>query len=215
MKQVELNKLLNDDLRKSAKAHNWNYSRGFVFKATDLLFFSIIILGQVKRRQLSYSLRYKLLAFDDLFRKIVKMEENSRQPLSFRASGAWTAPMATISEGELSIRVATNLHLRVNDIIDRCEVDALKVSNEIRGLDDNLQVIEKLYAHLKDEHPGAVTNIWLERLLTSILKKEYDRSETIIRDRLNNRDPGSFQVGAKSFYELANQYLDAVVNMAV
>lgn len=216
MKQAELNKSLNDELRKSAKRHNWNYSRGFVFKATDLLFFSIIILGQVKRRYLSYSLRYKLLAFDDLFWKIVKMEENLKQPLNFLASGAWTAPMATISEGELSIADwdATNLHSQVNDIIDRCDLDAAKVCNGIRGLDDNLDVIERLYAQLKTQHPDAVTNVWIERLLTSILKNEYEYSETIIRDRLNNHDSGGFQVGAKSFYDLANEYVDSV-NMDV
>jgi hypothetical protein len=217
MKQAELNKSLSAELRKSAKAHNWNYSRGFVFKATELLFFSIITLGQVKRRHLSYRLRYKLLAFDDLFWKIVKMKENLRQPLSFRASGAWTAPMATVSEGELSIADwdPTNLHSQVNDIIDRCNVDAAKVSSEIRGLDDNLGMIERLYARLKTQHPDAVTNIWPERLLTSILKNEYDCSETIIRDRLNNHDSGGFPVGAKSFYDLANEYLHAIRNMDV
>jgi len=213
MKQAQLNKTLNAELRKSAKAHNWNCSGGFVFKATELLFFSIIVVGQVKSRGLFYSLRYKLLAFDDLFWKIFKMEENSSQPLSFRASGAWTAPMATISEGKYSIedRVEDSLHSTVNNIIDRCEGEAAEVSNEIRGLDDNLDMIEKLYAHLKNEHPGAVTNIWVERLLTTILKNEYDRSETIIRDRLDNHDSGGFQVGAKSFYDLANEYVDRLV----
>ena len=214
MKQSELNKSLHAELRKSARAHNWNSSRGFVFKATDLLFFSIIIVGQVKRPYLSYSLRYKLLAFDDLFWKIVKMEENLRQPLSFRACGAWTAPMATISKGELPMGDwgAASLHSTVNDIICHCNIGALKVSGEIRGLDDNLDVVEKLYAQLKTEYPDAVTNIWLERLLTSMLKDDYDGSETIIRDRLTNHDSGYFQIGAKSFYELAREYLYALVN---
>ena len=213
MKQAELNKSLNAELRKSAKAHKWNSRGGFVFKATELLFFSIIVVAQVKRRHLSCSLRYKLLAFDDLFWKIVKMDENSRRPLSFRASGAWTAPMATISEGKLSIEdwVEDCLHLTVNQMIERCEGEAAEVSTKIRGLDDNLDMIEILYAHLKNEHPGAVTNIWVERLLTTILKNEYDRSETIIRDRLNNHDSGGFQVGAKSFYDLANEYVDRLV----
>ena len=76
MKQAELNELLNLVLKQSAKAHKWKCSRGFVFKATELLFFSIGILGQAKQRHLFHSLRYKLLAFDDLFRKIAKLEEN-------------------------------------------------------------------------------------------------------------------------------------------
>jgi hypothetical protein len=113
MKQAELNKLLNAVLRQSAKTHKWKCSRGFIFKATELLFFSIIILGQTKQRHLSYWLRYKLLAFDNLFWKIVKLEENLRQPLGFRAFGAFTAPMIDISNGELSIADwdADNLHI--------------------------------------------------------------------------------------------------------
>jgi hypothetical protein len=98
MKQAELNKLLGAVLRQSAPTHNWSCSRGFVFKATEILFFSVIIHGQVKHPYLSYRLRFKLLAFDDLFWKIVKMEGNLKQPLSFRAFGAWTAPMTTIAE---------------------------------------------------------------------------------------------------------------------
>jgi len=213
MKQAALNKLLNAVLRQSAKSHKWQFSRGFVLKATDQLFFSIIILGQVKQHHLSYSLSYKLLAFDDLFWKIVKLEENLKQPLSFRASGAWTAPMTTIYKGELSIADwdADNLHVGVNEIIARCELEAGKVSEEIRGLDDNLRVIERLYTRLKDEYPNAVTNIWCERLLTSILKKEYRDSERIVRDRMNSHDLGGFQVGNKSFYELANEHLQSVL----
>ncbi len=213
MKQAELNKLLNAVLRESAKAHTWKCSRGFVFKATELLFFSIIILGQVKHLHLSYSLSYKLLAFDDLFWKIVKLEENLKQPLSFRASGAWTAPMTIIAKDELSISDwgADNLQVGANEIITRCELDSEKVSKEIQGLDDNLCVIERLYTHLKDEYPNAVTDIWRERLLTSILKKEYRDSERIVRDRMNSHDFGGFQAGKKSFYELANEHLQSIL----
>jgi hypothetical protein len=213
MKQAELNKLLNAALKQSAQAYGWKCSRGFVFKATDLLFFSMIILGQVRQRRLSFSLRYKLLAFDDLFWKVVKLEENRNQPPSFRAFGAWTAPMTTIYEGELSIADwnAGNLQLGVNALITRGELDAEKVANEISGLDDNLRVIERFYVRLKDKYPNAVTNIWRERLLTSILKKEYRDSKKIVRDRLSSKDSGGFHVGNKSCYDLANEHLQRML----
>jgi hypothetical protein len=180
MKQAELNKVLNSVLRQSAKAHEWQFSRGFVYKATDLLFFSIIILGQVKQRDLSYSVSYKLLAFDDLFWKIVKTEENLKQPLSFRAFGAWTAPMTTISSGELPIADwdPGNIQRAVKEIFALCNVHAENVAEEIEGLDDNLRVIEGFYMRLKEQNPNAVTNIWREGLLTSILKQAYQRRRT-------------------------------------
>ena len=212
MKQAELNKLLNSVFRQSAKAHGWESSRGFMYKATDLLFFSLIIVGQAKQRRLFYRLSFKLLAFDELFWKIVQLEENLKQPLSFRAFGAWTAPETKILEGEVSIVdwETANVQLAVNEILTVCEPEAEKVSKEIDGLDDNLRVIEESYKRLKDQYPNAVTNIWKERLLTSILKHEYCVSEEIVRDRMNSHDFGGFQVGSKSFYELANEYLRSI-----
>jgi len=68
-------------------------------------------------------------------------------------------------------------------------------------------MIEDLYARLKTEYPNAVTNVWVERLLTTMLKHEYHQSEAIILDRLKSHDTGGFQVGAKSFYDLAHEYL--------
>ena len=213
MKQAELNKLLNAALKRSAEGHEWKCSRGFVFKATELLFFSIVISAQVKQRHLFYRLGYKLLAFDDLFWKIVKLDENPKQPLSFRAFGAWTVPMTTISKGELSITAwdTENLQLSVSAIITGCDSDAEQLAKEIDGLDDNMRVIERCYLRLKDAYPTAASNIWRERLLTSFLKKDCRDSEKIIRERINSQDSGGFQVGNKSFYELANEHLQTLL----
>src|ERR1041384_5063782 len=148
MKQAELNKLLNAALKQSAKAHGWKCSRGFVFKRPNCYFFSIIIVGQAKQRHLFFSLSYKLLAFDDLFWKIVKLEENLKRPLSFRACGAWTAPMMKIFESELSIADwdAENVLVGVNKIFPRCDFDAEKFPKEIRGRPDNRREKETLSA---------------------------------------------------------------------
>ena len=135
MKQTEVDKLVNATVKESAKAHKWKFSRGFVFKATELLFFSIPIFGQAKHHCLFYSLSFKMLAFDDLFWTIVNLDENSKQPLSFRAMGAWTAPATTISEGEVSIEEwePGKLRVEVNAVLDRCELDAQKTCNEVQG----------------------------------------------------------------------------------
>jgi hypothetical protein len=212
MKQAALNKVLHDTLKQSANEHNWKYSRGFAFKATDLLFFSLIVVAQAKQLQLSCSLRYKLLAFDDLFWKIVGLEENSKQPLSFRAFGAWTAPDESLSDITLSVAnwEPTNLRSQVNDLLIGAESDAANVTKEVSNIDDNLRMIETLFTRLKSNYPDAVTDIGVQRVLTSILKHDYERAEAIILDRRNAHDSGGFQVGSKSFYDLAHEYLGAL-----
>jgi hypothetical protein len=147
-----------------------------------------------------------------LFWKIVKLEENVNQRLSFRACGWWTVPMTTVSEGALPIEDwnAADLQRGVNQIISQCELDAQKVSEEIHGLDDNLRVIERLHSRHMIDYQGRVKDIWLECLLTAILKQEYHDSERIVRDRVRLDARGACQVDDKSFYELAEAYLEVV-----
>jgi hypothetical protein len=209
MKQAELNKLLNAELRRAAKAHDWKCSGGYLFKATDLLFFMVGILGRAQQRHLSYSLSFKWLAFDDLFWKIVKLDENRKQPLSFRAAGAWTAPVSTVSESKLSISdwSAECIHVGIDEIITRCEGDAAKICDQVHGLDDNLRVVESLHVGHKETYPKSNKNIWMERMLTAILKNDYREAEKIVRDRKKCRDDGGFLSGNQSFYQLADEYV--------
>jgi hypothetical protein len=140
------------------------------------------------------------------------MEENSKQPLSFRAFGAWTAPTETISDIRLPVTAwdPMNLRSRVDELLVCSESDAAKVTKQISNVDDNICVVEELFARLKDTYPNAVTNVWVERLLTSILKHDYERAEAIILDRRDAHDYGGFQMGSKSFYDLAHEYTRAL-----
>jgi hypothetical protein len=166
MKQRELDRSLYAVLKENAKAHKWMTSRGFVFKAADPLFFEILVHGQVKQRRLSYELSYKWLAFDELFWKIVKLEKNAKKPLSFRAWGWWTVPTMAVSEEQRPIAdwKLDNLHQVAGEIIARCELDTEELSKEIRGLDDNLRVVERLYARHMDKYPGSARDLSLYEL---------------------------------------------------
>ncbi len=209
MKQSDLDKMLNAILRQSAKTHGWKQSRGFVFKATDDLFFSVSILSVAKTMRLVYHLEFKPLAFDDLFWKIVNLEENSKEPLSFRACGAWTAPMNRAYEGDIYFEEWDEEQLRasVDKIIAEAEHESAKLDNEIRSLDDSLELIEKLYSKHLETYPGSHKDIWLERLLTAILVADYSKAENIIHDRIYGGYGGGFHVGPVTFYGLARDFL--------
>lgn len=204
--------MMNRVSREAAKAHRWKSARGFVFKAIDSLFFAIVINGVARSHRLSFMFMYKLLAFDSLFWQIVRMPENEQKPLSFRACGVWTAPMRTIFEGMTPITSweRDGLLDQINNIVSDCGIRATDISNEIDNLDDNLRFVETVHQRHMEAYPGSVMNIWRERVLTSILKSDYEEARRIIRDRINAHDGGGFQVGKHSFYQLADQYLNSL-----
>lgn len=213
MKQADLNKRLSDILRETAKCARWKFSRGFLFRATDLLFFEILVNGQAKDFRLSYCLNYKMLEFDDLFWKIVKLEENAKKPLSFRAAGVWTAPTIGVYDGVEHVDgwELGSLTSSVQGIVSNCVSQAGKLETEVKGLEDNLLVVERLHKELLQSSPKSVKNIWRERLLTAILKRDWVNASNIVSDRVANRDFGGFQNAAgETFYEMASDYIQCV-----
>lgn len=210
MKQAELDKLLNTVSRLAAKSARWQFSRGFVFRTEGFLFFMILIGARAKGRDLWWSLMYKPLQFDDLFWTIVQLEENAKRPLSFRACGAWTAPATTIAEGLVPVVHYEEDETRkgVDRIISECDAKVNQLSSEVCDLQDNIALVERTFEQLLEKYPNTAKNIWVERLLTAILTKEFDKARSIVQDRREKRDSGGFMVNTDTFFDLANNYLD-------
>lgn len=210
MKQAELNKLIDKTAKELAKEHSWKFSGGFIFKATDNLFFSLIINGVARARNLCQLFQYKWLDFDNLFWKIVKLEENSKQPLSFRAAGAWTAPMTTLVQEFETVEDWNSAILRekIEEVITAADRMVSFYSSEIKSLEDNLLQIERLAADLKGRRPKAHVDTSVEKVLTLILLNEFTQARRIIDEKQKTKDWGGFQVGDQSFFDLASEYLD-------
>ena len=209
MKQSESDKMLRKVLRVISKKYGWNSSRGFIFKKDSLLFFSIIINGQPKTKQLSWSLTYKYYEFDDLFWKIVKLEENLKQPLSFRACGVWVVPGIEI-EGDYKILDKwgeTQILEQVENIIQKIDSIANDISVSVKSPEDNLKLVEKLHKSFLERYPDALRDIWMEKILTNLLLGNVELAGEIARSRVKANDTGRFNSDGSSFYELVIQYL--------
>src|SRR5215471_2125565 len=96
--------------------------------------------------------------------QIVAMEDNSKQPLSFRACGAWTALNESVSDVTRAVDDwnPNDLKSLVDELLVRSESDAARVAKQISNIDDNLRIVEELFARLKEIYPDAVTSIWVE-----------------------------------------------------
>jgi hypothetical protein len=140
----------------------------------------------------------------------VKLEENAKQPLSFRAAGAWVAPLMQILDGvtpldDWSIEcISANLA----SILVRYEELVSALSKQINGPESNLGVLEGYYEHHREKYPNIGLDLWRERMMTSIILTNYDHAEAIARERIEKHDTGGFSSGPQSFYQLALMYLE-------
>ena len=209
MKQSESDKMLGKIFRDISKKYGWNSRRGFIFKKDSLLFFSILINGQPKTKRLSWSLTYKYYEFDDLFWKIVKLEENLKQPLSFRACGVWGVPGIEI-DGDYKILDKwdeTQILEQVENIIQKIDTIANDLSVSVKSPKDNLKLVEKLHKSFLERYPDALRDIWMEKILTNLLLDNVELADEIARSRVKVNDTGGFNSDGKSFYELVIRYL--------
>ena len=62
-----------------------------------------------------------------------------------------------------------------------------------------------------EKYPNAVSNIWVERLLTYLLLGDYVEAKNIADSRIKENDSGGFDYSGSSFYELANEYIERTV----
>jgi hypothetical protein len=210
MKQSDANKLVNNILKVQGKQLNWKFSSGYLFIKRDLLFFVLLILPNAKNRKVSFSLNYKLYDFDEVFWNLVDLSENINMPLSFHASGAWSAPTMQIYNGVLEIEDWQNesmLTELVSNTIQNADKISLELSRNINNIDKNLEYIESLHTKHLEEYPDSKLDIFKEQLMTAILKHDYLIANKMADSRINLKESGGFMVGNKSFYEMTQSYL--------
>ncbi|MES2049068.1 MAG: hypothetical protein V4447_11760 [Pseudomonadota bacterium] len=211
MKQSESDKILNKILKEESDRFGWKCSRGFVFKKEKDLYFTILITGQPKTKRLSWSMSFKHYDFDDVFWDVVKLTENKKQPLSFRACGAWVAPSMEVQSGNIKLDrwEEKTLLEEVKNIFELALPNSFEVANSVTTYRSNLEVLENYYSQLMNKYPNAVRTVWVEKLLTCLLESDFDEAKKIANARIEEDDSGGFKYAGSSFYQLANEYIDA------
>jgi hypothetical protein len=213
MKQAEFEKLLGKIVRDLSKKYGWKSSRGFVFKKEEKVFFKVLLMGNCKTKSMFWSLKFKYYEFDDLFWKIVKLEENSNQPLSFRACGVWVAPSREVLSGSEKFDEWNERSIsdKVDEIINQADSLSFKISKAIVSPESNLVVIEQCYKSIMERYPNSLTNIWIEKLLTKLLLGKNEEAKNLAEVRIREDDHGGFGSNGKTFFELALDYIETLL----
>lgn len=88
------------ELKKAAKQKGYKSRNGIYFKVKDGVFIFVLggFVNGMETHNFNFYVRVKKYVYDDIFWKIINMEENIQEPDSLRAIGAFTAPSITISD---------------------------------------------------------------------------------------------------------------------
>jgi len=88
-------------LKKNARAKGWRFAQGSLFREHDGWFVEVRSGPWVGEDRTVAEFLAKPMALDPLFWDIVRTPENSSQPLSFRAFGAWTCQGPALTEAQI------------------------------------------------------------------------------------------------------------------
>jgi hypothetical protein len=187
-------------MRSGAVAGGWKYAGGFVFREHGGWFVELTYGTHVDQPVTTVRLYAKPMALDPVFWEIVGLPENNRQPLSFRARGAWTCSSpslaefvvddATLDAEEIAARV-----LRWGDA-------EVTTSGHEWTLDSFIDRIER--------HPRQIEAFsWLPALTSSlVLAGQSDVARQRCHAARDAGASGGFTVGSETFADLALSWID-------
>jgi hypothetical protein len=96
-----LQRALPKAVKAVAKKSGWRTSQGVLFREAEGWFFEIGAIPWIAEAKTPANLHSKPMSLDPLFWKIVGLDENINQPLSFRAFGAFVCRTPPLREADM------------------------------------------------------------------------------------------------------------------
>lgn len=194
-----LNKLVVAEIRARAKATGWKTSQGWLFREHHGWFIDARAAVWVMERRSTLELRCKPMNIDPLFLEMVETQDNNAQPLSFRLVGAWTVSTPSLSEVEVEERALDAARL----------ADAMmKVAHrEFERSQMKLNLYD-FYSAVQEAHARSPTRGYFAALVcTLVLLGRREEARGICSSAKERKDSGGFQVGSRTFPDLALEWL--------
>jgi hypothetical protein len=200
-----LQRALPKAVKEVAKKSGWRTSQGVLFREAEGWFFEIHAVPWIVETKTPASLNSKPMSLDPLFWKIVGLDENINQPLSFRAFGAFACRTPPLREADMPEsdgepeQIARALLEWAND-----QLNELRGGQSVDGFVDFIRF-----------HPNQIERrSHLPALVTALLLQGRDEEALAICYEARNMSPfgGGFlfmqQAGeTKSFLDLAIEWI--------
>lgn len=192
-------KALPKAVKAAAKGSGWRCSQGYVFREAGDWFVYATLGAHLPRRETNLRLWIKPMQIDPLFWRIVGLEGNAAQPLSFRVFGAWTCQPPRFFTTQL---VET----------DGPEKATAAAADLIATADKQLPALDRYTAEdflaLCQRVPRP-ENFLAARVTTLILLGRKDQARALCDDATRQGHVGGFMSGGKPFPRMASEWLAA------
>lgn len=181
----EKEKKINNSIKIEAKKRKYKLRQDIVFFVKEKYFIYCIVYLDNKN-EINYSINIKELAYDDIFWKVMNMEENCDEPLSLRAIGAFKSYPVVICNDKFIY-----------------EDDVDKIA---KGILDNMEIMTKEFikANDLDEYILNEYNGYDKDFLSCIVylkKGRFSMAKNIAKKNIENGQSGGFRNEGKTFFE--------------
>lgn len=194
IKEVDLH------MRQAVAMNGWKQAGGFVFKESHGWFADLSYATHPEQMVSTARLYVKPMTIDPLFWEIVGLSENKRQPLSFRARGAWTCRSPEIAE-----LIFDDTGLDAFEIVARI---VRWTSDEFKAHQDDCTMGSFIDRILTHPHQMEAFS-WLPALTTALI---LDGRADLARERClaarHAGESGGFAAGDDTFTDMALAWMD-------
>ncbi len=179
--QKELLSLIHEFSKKNGykvKSNTFFTLKGSAFAFCDFLI--------VNSQKIIYRLYIKDYDYDNIFWKIIRMEENIKKNDSLRACGAFKAPAVLLTSGEIDIMTEYEKQAKqFADMIDKCACEFIKSHN----IDEYV---------IKNEDG---MNADLLKCLAFFHMNQKDKAVKIAQSAIRDTKPSGYENNGKTFWE--------------
>ena len=188
------------ELKRAPAVNSWRHAGGFLFREHLGWFIELTCEAHPDREITTARLYVKPMGLDPVFWEMVHLPENTKQPLSFRARGAWTCSTPDVAE-----LVFEDTGLDAAKIVN----GAFRWANEevaVRHCDWTISsFVERIEGHPRQAEAFS----WLPALIAGLVlagRTDIAREHCLAARRAGA--PGGFTAGGVTFPDMALGWID-------
>lgn len=183
-------KILTNAVKKESRKRKFRFRQDIVYFVKDKYFISCLFYLN-NLNEIKYYVRLKEMVYDDIFWKLMNMEDNLKEPLSLRAIGAFTSKSIDVFNGKILYDEKIDAIAKI--ILDHIE---LSISEFIKANDLDDYVLNKNTGPYKD----------LLKCIVYIKRNELYLAKEIAEKNIDNDKCGGFVNKGKTFFEYVLEY---------